>query len=49
MIDTDEFIEAQVKGKQALLKKTRAGYSINQENPYLFYRFVKECSRCRCL
>lgn len=36
MIDTDEFIEAQVKGKQALLKKTRAGYSINQENPYLF-------------
>lgn len=36
MIDTDEFIERKVKGKQALLKKTRAGYSINQENPYLF-------------
>lgn len=35
-ISTDGFIEATVKGGDALLKKTRAGYAINPENPYLF-------------
>lgn len=35
-ISTDDFIEVTVKDGQALLKKTRAGYAINPENPYLF-------------
>lgn len=35
-ISTEEFIEASIKGEQALLKKTRAGYAINPENPYVF-------------
>ena len=41
-ISTDDFIEATVKGEQALLKKTRAGYAINPENPYLFLPIRKK-------
>lgn len=41
-ISTKEFIEAPIKGEQALLKKTRAGYAINPDNPYLFLPIRKK-------
>lgn len=41
-ISTEDFIEATVKGGQALLKKTRAGYAINPDNPYLFLPIRKK-------
>lgn len=41
-ISTDDFIEATVKGGDALLKKTRAGYAIDPENPYLFLHIRKK-------
>lgn len=41
-IDTDEFIEAQIKGEEALLKKTRAGYAINPECPYVYLPIRKK-------
>ena len=41
-VSTEEYIEASVKGEQALLKKTRAGYAINPENPYVFLPIRKK-------
>lgn len=41
-ICTEDFIEASIKGEQAILKKTRAGYAINPDNPYLFLPIRKK-------